>query len=72
MKDEIVIIKETRGQHVIKVLFNLFFRVMLCLKYHPASTNHFVSKKKFEWHDVIVCNSKKELNTETPEGLLQS
>lgn len=53
MKDEIVIIKETRGQHVIKVLFNLFFRVMLCLKYHPASTNHFVSKKKFEWRDKM-------------------
>lgn len=46
MKDAKVIIKETRGQHVIKVPFNLFFRVKLCLKYHSASTNHFLSKKK--------------------------
>lgn len=51
MKDAEVIIKETRGQHVIKVQFNLFFRVKLFLKYHSASTNHFLSKKKIEWDD---------------------
>lgn len=53
MKDAKVIIKETRGQHVIKVPFNLFSRVKLCLKYHSPSTNHFLSKKRIEWDDTM-------------------
>lgn len=55
MKDEIMIIKETRGQHVIKFLFNLFFRVMLYVLKIPSCLNQplFVSKKKFEWHDKM-------------------
>lgn len=62
MKDAKVTIKETRGQHVIKVPFNLLFRVKTCLKCHFALTNHLLSKRKNEWDGKMSLLATVETN----------